>query len=156
MEHKMYSKKLSSLAPLFLGFLSLSAVMPVKSAMAHGFDGELGAGKQAVDLWAVTCSQGTARIFAEALDWGPGQQPKLSVQIIKGTAVTNITSPVANDPSNPNPTYSPQVLLVGGPGIYWMIVDKTGLGVKKYHVTVHCQTSGGFHTGTAISQLQDQ
>lgn len=75
----------------------------------------------------------------------------LSVQIYKGNKATNTTDPVSGDAD-----YSPAVELSAGPGVYWVMLDKTAAGPRQFNLIWHCVTPDGIHTGTDIVVKQFQ
>jgi hypothetical protein len=44
----------------------------------------------------------------------------------------------------------------GGNGVYLMQVTKTNTGTAGYFVEYHCENASGGHTGTGISQVQQE
>ncbi len=73
----------------------------------------------------------------------------VNLQVFKGNKAINITDTVSGDAD-----YSPFVTLHGGPGVYFMIIDKTDVGTRAFDVEWHCNTVDGVHTGTDISVSQ--
>lgn len=120
------------------------------NAGAHTESASLGATKAAVDLYEVSCATGTASLQAQVKDFAPVRGPKVSVQIIKGTAATNSADAIDADAA-----YSPLVSLAGGEGQYYVSVSKTGLAAEAYILEYHCMSSTGGHTDTSISTLQN-
>ncbi|SER70873.1 hypothetical protein SAMN05421690_10576 [Nitrosomonas sp. Nm51] len=89
-------------------------------------------------------------LIARVRDNSP-QVPGLLVnmQLFKGNKAVSITDTVSGDAD-----YSPFVTLHGGPGVYFMIVNKTDAGARSVDVEWHCSTVDGIHTGTEISVSQ--
>ena len=73
----------------------------------------------------------------------------VNLQLFKGNKAINITDTVSGDAD-----YSPFVTLHGGPGVYFMIINKTDAGARNFDVEWHCNTVDGIHTGTDISVSQ--
>ncbi|MCB1985057.1 MAG: hypothetical protein H6936_12340 [Burkholderiales bacterium] len=73
----------------------------------------------------------------------------VNLQLFKGNKAVNITDTVSGDAN-----YSPFVTLHGGPGVYYMIINKTDAGARNFDVEWHCNTVDGIHTGTEISVSQ--
>ncbi|SFE54338.1 hypothetical protein [Nitrosomonas sp. Nm166] len=74
-----------------------------------------------------------------------------NLQLIKGDRAISISDPIAGD-ANP----SPIVILQGGNGVYLILVNKTGAGVRSFEVDYHCKAANGVHTGTDIRVNQFQ
>lgn len=75
----------------------------------------------------------------------------VNLQIIKGASAISTTDPVSGDGG-----FSPPVRLVGGDGVYLMLVNKTGPGQRSFIVSYHCETADNAHTGTGIRVNQFQ
>lgn len=75
----------------------------------------------------------------------------VNLQIIKGASAISTTDPVSGDG-----VFSPPVRLVGGDGVYLMLVNKTGPGQRSFIVSYHCETIDNAHTGTGIRVNQFQ
>lgn len=73
----------------------------------------------------------------------------INLQLFKGDKAVNITDTVSGDAN-----YSPFVTLHGGPGSYFMIINKTDVGARTFDVEWHCNTVDGIHTGTEIFVTQ--
>jgi hypothetical protein len=110
----------------------------------------------ATGLAAIACfddgSGEPHQLFAQIRDLSePVDGLLLNVQLLKGNKATNSTDPISGDGE-----YSPGVVLEGGPGIYYIMVNKTGPGPRAFDVVWHCETADNFHTGTSITVLQFQ
>lgn len=110
----------------------------------------------ATGLAQVTCfddgSGEPHHLFTQIRDSSPPVDGLLlSIQLLKGNKAINSTDPISGDPD-----YSPGVSLDGGPGVYYMMVNKTGAGPRTFDVIWHCRTSANIHTGTSIRVLQFQ
>lgn len=143
----MKSKKLIMVSALFLGSVGI--------ASAHDLLNQpIGATVGATDYFQVTCSNdGTgnaARLDIQVNDDTAGAS-LLSLQVQKGLIARNTTDPVGA-----NGVFSPLVSVAGGNGVYNVIVDKTTAAARQYDILFHCITSGNLHTGTSISQKQNQ
>jgi hypothetical protein len=142
-----------------LGLVLLALALGGASvAAAHTQNGSLGADASATDFYQVNCSDdgsGTpGSLVLEVLDAAPVAAPLVSVQIRKGSLLTNTTDAVDGDSS-----WSPLVFLNGGGGVYDVLVDKSGAGAESYSLDYHCVTGangGGVHTGTSIQVRQNQ
>ncbi|MGH8498738.1 MAG: hypothetical protein ACRERV_08040 [Methylococcales bacterium] len=60
------------------------------------------------------------------------------------------------DKKQGNADWSPVHSVHGGNGVYQAIVHKLKHGVKFYSFEYHCKSSTGAHTGTSITQIQNQ
>ena len=110
----------------------------------------------ATGLAVVTCfddgSGEPHHLFAQIRDSSPPVDGLLlSLQLLKGNKAINSTDPISGDAD-----YSPGVSLEGGPGVYHMMVNKTGAGPRTFDVIWHCRTIANIHTGTSIRVLQFQ
>jgi hypothetical protein len=137
---------------------SLAAALLLVSgavASAHTQSGALGAAASATDYYQVTCTDdgsGTpASLVVQLEDAAPAAAPKLSVQVQKGSKVANAT-----DAADADGAASPSVAVDGGPGVYEVLVDKSGAGSESYVLTFHCLTGTGAHAGTDILTRQNQ
>lgn len=70
----------------------------------------------------------------------------VNLQIIKERRAINTTDPVSGDGS-----FSPEVRVHGGNGIYQLLVNKTNAGARSFIISYHCMTASNAHTGTDIS-----
>ncbi len=127
------------------------------SSSAHGGGATMdiaGASRTFTGVVLVSCfddGNGPAEnLIARVRDNSP-QVPGLLVnlQVFKGNKAINITDTVSGDAD-----YSPFVTLHGGPGVYFMIINKTDVGARSFDVEWHCNTIDGIHTGTDISVSQ--
>jgi hypothetical protein len=73
----------------------------------------------------------------------------VNLQIFKGNKSNSITDTVSGDAD-----FSPFITLQNGPGVYWILVNKTDIGARQFDVEWHCNTSTGVHTGTDIGVTQ--
>ena len=143
---------------LLAASLLASGLLGARSASAHGQNGSLGGAAAATDYYQVTCSDDgggpPASLAMQVLDAAPVATPLVSVQVKRGSLLTNTTDPVDGDGSR-----SPLVAVNGGAGVYEVVVDKTGSGAEAYALEFHCVTGPdgtGFHTGTTITIRQSQ
>ena len=127
-------------------------------ALAHTQTGALGTSAAATDYYQITCSDdgaGTPGSLAlELRDEGPEAAPLVSVQVARGGELANAT-----DPDDSDLDYSPLISVNGGPGVYAVLVDKSGPGSENYRLSFHCVTGPngtGLHTGTSASVRQNQ
>ncbi|MER0217000.1 MAG: hypothetical protein DU481_12615 [Nitrosomonas sp.] len=98
----------------------------------------------------VTCfddGNGTAdNLTASVKDTSlPQENLLVNLQIIKGNRAISTTDPVSGDGS-----FSPEVRVHGGNGVYLLLVNKTSAGARSFLVSYHCVTASGAHTGTDI------
>ena len=125
------------------------------TAAAHDvFSQPIGAAVNATDLYQVTCSDdgdGPAQRLDVYLRDDTTGTSILSVQVQKGVLAKNIT-----DPKGADGLYTPVTSLLGGNGVYNLIVDKTIAGARVFDITYHCMTSDNVHTGTSIVRWQVQ
>lgn len=131
----------------------------VSSAQANVVSGSLGAGASATDHYHVTCPAVFSRLEGNVTDLIPVAAPLVSMQIHKGNGATNTTDPVDGFTFffSPLQLPSPKVSLVGGSGVYDVLIDKTAAGAENYLMYVQC--FGGFTGGTlptTIVQVQNQ
>lgn len=125
-------------------------------ASAHAVDtASLGGSKNATDSYQITCTTDgggeTDHLAIQVLDAAPKAAPKVSVQVFKGGLAASST-----DATDGNASFSPEVEVHGGNGVYYVLVDKTGAAAENYRLEYHCQPAGEGHSGTSIIQLQDQ
>lgn len=73
----------------------------------------------------------------------------VNLQIFKGNKSNTITDTVSGDAN-----FTPYITLQGGPGTYWIMVNKTDVGARQFDVEYHCNTRTGVHTGTDIGVSQ--
>lgn len=139
-------KKLTLASALLLGYAGM--------ASAHDLLNQpIGATVGATDYFQVTCSTvgttPTLLLEVQVNDDTAGASI-LSLQVQKGLIARNTT-----DPTGANGVFSPLVSVAGGNGVYNVIVDKTTAAARQYDILYHCK-NGTTHTGTAISQKQNQ
>lgn len=75
----------------------------------------------------------------------PHENLLVNLQIIKGNRAISTTDPVSGDGS-----FSPEVRVHGGNGVYLLLVNKTSAGARSFLVSYDCITESGAHTGTDI------
>lgn len=129
---------------------ALSVVGFVAPASAHSLTFKtlrVGFGAQATDVWQVECMSDAVlgnsdHLVAQILDRSPGTN-LLSLILVKGAAAATSVDPIGGD-ANP----SPFVEVVGGNGIYTMLVNHTQSGNKVYNIEFHCENASGDHTPT--------
>lgn len=142
---------------LRLGLMIATAGYAI-SGSAHGIDNitmdAAGTSRTFTGLAFVTCSNdgnGEAEnLIARIRDKSaPVDGLLVNLQLYKGNKAVSITDTVSGDNE-----YSPFVTLHGGPGTYWMIVNKTDAGARVFDIEWHCNTLTGVHTGTDIGVAQ--
>jgi hypothetical protein len=69
----------------------------------------------------------------------------LSLQMLKGVQAISTTDTTSGDAA-----YSDYVSLVGGPGVYTLMLTHTRAGARDFDIEWHCLTADGAHTGTDI------
>lgn len=122
----------------------------------------LGNTANTVDYYQVTCSSdgsGTAPdgLITRIKDLTPGALPRVSVHAQKdGANLPGYIASTSTDETDNDANFSPWGVVVGGPGIYTVLVTKEGNGSEAYNMEAHCMTYGGVETGTDISLIQDQ
>lgn len=129
------------------------------TGFAHSAGATLGAdgtNASATALAAITCFDDgngePAGLFTQIKDMSePVPSLLLSIQLYKGSQATNSTDTISGDAD-----YSEGVQLDGGPGVYWMIVNKTDVGPRQFDIIWHCMTEDHIHTGTDITVRQFQ
>lgn len=133
----------------------LVAVGHAGTVYAHTKGGSLGSPASATDVYRVTCSNdgsgATHHLVTQVRDNAPVKPPKVSVVATKGGASTTSTDPVDG-----NSAYSPEKELAKGNGVYTVSIKKSASGSEIYTLQYHCETASGVHTGTSISQTQNQ
>ena len=72
-----------------------------------------------------------------------------NLQLYKGDQAVSISDTISGDAD-----FSPFVTLHGGPGVYWLIVNKTNKGARSFDIDWHCNTITDVHTGTDIGVAQ--
>lgn len=139
------------------GALAIALWLVPGASSAHTQNGSLGATASATDYYQITCSDdGTgppASLAVEVMDAVPAGS-LVSVQIQRGSALTNVTDAVDGDASA-----SPPVWVNGGAGVYDVLVDKSSADVAIYTLDYHCYTGAdgtGDHTGTSLVTRQNQ
>ncbi|MGY6217119.1 hypothetical protein ACW73L_18325 [Methylolobus aquaticus] len=137
--------------------LFLVVMVPIDNVLAEfSLPGHLGPKKRATDMWKITCDSDTNHLNLYVTDYGPKQSPKLNAQLFKGNRANSATDPVAKDGEDLGHS-SPAINLRGGPGEYYVLLDKSGLGKKDYGVWVHCMTRDGLNALTVgVDLIQDQ
>lgn len=139
-------------------FLAGSMLSYATVSSAHGGNGITmdaeGISRTFTGVVLVTCfddGNGPAEnLIARVRDNSPPVPGLLvNLQLFKGNKAVNITDTVSGDAD-----YSPFVTLHGGPGVYFMIINKTDAGTRTFDVEWHCNTVDGIHTGTDISVSQ--
>ena len=135
------------------------AIGAQSSVQAHSGGAVLGAdgtNPSATALAAITCFDDgngqPAKLFSQIQDRSePVEGLLLSMQIYKGNKATSITDPISGDAD-----YSEPVELEGGPGVYWVMVNKTAAGPRQFDLIWHCVAENEAHTGTDIVVKQFQ
>ena len=151
--------RLRFLRKIFLNmFLTGSLLGYAAYSSAHGGNGitmdAAGTSRTFTGVALVTCfddGNGPAENLIARIRDKSSPVPGLLVnlQLFKGNKAVNITDTVSGDAD-----YSPFVTLHGGPGVYFMIINKTNVGERTFDVEWHCNTADGIHTGTEISVSQ--
>ena len=75
----------------------------------------------------------------------------VNLQIYKGNKAISITDTLSGDAE-----FSPYILLQGGNGVYYIMVNKTNAGERAFDLEWHCTAASGTHTPTDINVLQFQ
>lgn len=73
----------------------------------------------------------------------------LNLQIFKGNKAISISDTISGDGE-----WSPFITLQAGPGVYWILVNKTDVDERHFDLEWHCNTRDGVHTGTDIGVSQ--
>lgn len=135
--------------------LLLVAVGHAGTVSADTKGGSLGSSASATDVYRVTCSTdgsgATHHLVTQVRDNAPVKPPKVSAVATKGGASTTSTDPVDG-----NTAYSPEKELAKGNGAYTVSIKKSASGSEIYTLLYHCETASDVHTGTSISQTQNQ
>ncbi len=127
-------------------------------ALAHTQNGTLGSAASATDYYEVTCyddgSGSPQSLSVEIRDSSPGALPQVSAHVQRNESVVT-----TSDDTAANGTPGPEIHVNEGPGVYRVLVTKTGSGTKFYSVSFHCNVGlngTGAHAGSLISVLQSQ
>ena len=160
--------------------LAASLLAAAGYATAHDQFGSLGISATATDYYVVACSDDGAgppyQMYYDLADLTPYKSPVptiptlsvLSGQVTKDLMALTTSDLVVGD-GNPGPS----ITVMGGAaasgqgsgsGNYFITVTKSkatlasavNKGIQQYHFTYHCQTKQAVHTGTEITQLQDE
>lgn len=127
-------------------------------AAAHTQNGTLGSVASATDHYEVTCyddgSGSPQSLSVEIRDSSPGALPQVSAHVQRNETVAS-----TSDDTAANGSPGPEIHINEGPGVYRVLVTKTGSGTKFYSVSFHCNVGlngTGAHAGSVISVLQSQ
>jgi len=144
--------KNKTLKKTFISASLLGVLGYAGSVAAHDINGVLGKSAGATDYYQVECfDDGTGpadHLVVKIKDLVPVAAPLVSVQVTKGKIAKNTT-----DAADGNATFSPTLNIKGGNGLYYLTVDKTAANAETYNLQIHCETSGGLHTGTNEPEL---
>ena len=145
-------KKTASRIFLAVGLLSYAAVNSAHNAGAT-LDPNSNV-RSFTGMAFVTCfddGNGPAdNLIARVRDLSPAVPVLLvNLQIVKGNKSNSITDTVSGDAN-----FTPFITLQGGPGTYWIMVNKTDVGARQFDLEYHCNTRTGVHTGTDIGVSQ--
>lgn len=138
---------LKNLLKITLALGVAGVVLPVSAHTLSNKTVRVGFGAQATDVWQVTCSADAVlgnsdHLTAQVLDKSPGTN-LLSLVILKGSAAATTVDSKGGDT-----TPSPFISVVGGNGVYTMLVNHTQSGNKVYNIEFHCENASGGHTPT--------
>jgi hypothetical protein len=134
--------------------LMIAAAGYAISGSAHGINNvtmdAAGTSRTFTGLAFVTCDNDSENLVARIRDRStPVDGLLVNLQLYKGNKAVSISDTISGDSE-----YSPYVTLHGGPGIYYMIVNKTDAGAREFDIEWHCNTVTGVHTGTDIGVYQ--
>ncbi len=73
----------------------------------------------------------------------------VNLQVYKGNKANSISDTTSGDAD-----FSPFITLQAGPGVYWILVNKTDVGTRFFEIEWHCNTIDSVHTGTDIGVTQ--
>ncbi len=75
----------------------------------------------------------------------------VNLQVVNGNKSNSISDTISGDAD-----WSPFITLQGGPrrSIYWVLVNKTDIGERRFELEYHCNTIDEIHTGTDIGVSQ--
>jgi hypothetical protein len=125
--------------------------------------GSANSGNAARDVFEVTCnSTATAYLMARVADYPPVLDPKISIQVIRGSYVSNLSvDPIDGDSINSTTGkgFSPKITVPMGPGKYTVVVNKSKSAVKgteRYFLDARGYTSGGTVTTCVHIQTINQ
>ena len=114
----------------------------------------IGAASNATDLYQVTCASLNATLTSRLdvyLKDNTAGTSILSLQVLKGLMAKSVTDPKGGDA-----VVTPVTSLLGGNGIYTIIVDKTIAGARTFDVTASCMTGANAQSPTSIVRWQVQ
>lgn len=117
------------------------------SVHAHEQANSLGAAASAVDMFAISCSDGTDKMFFSIL------ANKASSGYIPVSATLIGDSTFTTTSNNGKVSHDVEVSTKSG---VLVMISKTKAEKVNYAMTYHCQTNGGEHTETDLSPLQNQ
>lgn len=138
------------------------------AVMAHSQTGALADNPSAllgnvagtVDSYQVTCSSDgntvPAGLITRIKDLTEAASPRVSIHAQKDGGQLGYVASTATDDSNNDAAYSPWGVVVGGVGVYTLLVSKDAVGNQLYSFEAHCMSWQGVETGTDIVQIQNQ
>lgn len=142
-----------------LHFLVISTTPFSASVFAHDQTGVLGPDSSATDYYSVQCVDQVAdRFEVSVITKGGGKtSPLVSLQVsaddVDPVTITNVTDAKTGDRVS---SRTAVILNNGTPDSEFKVsVNKNKSGTQKYEFKYHC-LSGGTHTGTQITTLQNQ
>lgn len=107
------------------------------------------------DVYAVTCGAGSAFLDVSIKDNAPAKTSLVTIQSVRNALV----SPLSIDTVDGDALYSPTARLIGGAGVYWMIINKSlssVVGLESYTAKLSCRNSVGTQTATSLVIKQNQ
>jgi hypothetical protein len=148
---------------LTVAALSHSAISYAHSqtgALADNPTALLGNVAGTVDSYQVTCSSDGATVPAGLIsrvkDLTEAASPRVSIHAQKDGGQLGYVASTSTDDSNNDSNYSPWGVVVGGVGVYTLLVSKDAVGSQLYSFEAHCMSWQGVETGTDIVQIQNQ
>jgi len=121
---------------------------------AHTAGATLGPERSFTGVALITCFDDAGEVadslIARIRDDSPSVPGLLvNLQIFKNGKSISITDTVSGDAS-----YSPFIKLQGGGGVYWIWVNKTDEGERRFVLDYHCNAANDSHVGTDIDVTQ--
>ena len=127
-------------------------LLPSLTVVAHEQSGTLGDAASATDIYTIVCEAGSSQVYFDFYSSLPKGSPTdlvLSAQVLGGKNTITMTDPNSSDklPSRGDEIQSDGLIV---------LVNKNKTGKANFALDYHCQSASGDHTGTEITQIQNQ
>jgi hypothetical protein len=148
-EESSMSFKPRSLSLLLIPLLASATQLTLAHSARDVFD-PLGDRAEFTALARATCSDNgsgapaslTVRIRDNS---APEAGQYLSLHLLRGTQAISITDTTPGDAA-----FSDHIAIVGGPGVYTVMMTHTRAGARDFDIEYHCLTADGAHAGTSM------